>query len=31
MGRLHTGWSQATKDPSDGSRILVPASLWRAA
>lgn len=31
MGKLHTGWTQATKNPSDGSRILVPSSLWRAA
>ncbi|HWO15801.1 MAG TPA: hypothetical protein VNM89_03715 [Solirubrobacterales bacterium] len=31
MGRLHTAWSAAAKDPSDGSRIVVPADLWRVA
>ncbi|MGV1049209.1 MAG: hypothetical protein ACOYD4_11885 [Solirubrobacterales bacterium] len=31
LGSLYTAWSKATTDPSDGSRILVPPTLWRAA
>lgn len=31
MGRLYTAWEKATTDPSDGERIVVPSTLWRAA
>ncbi len=31
MGKLHTAWMSAAKNPSDGRRISAPATLWRAA
>ena len=31
IGKLYTAWGEATKDPSDGSRMPIPARLWRAA
>jgi hypothetical protein len=31
MGKLHTAWTSAAKNPSDGLRIFAPATLWRAA